>query len=325
MAKSKLDTTLEEIKKRYGVGAVLLGDETVKVERQKTGSLGLDIITGGGYGKGRFVEFVAPESSGKTTVCIHAMVTAQKDNPNKKVAFIDAEHAFDRFYAEALGLDMSSVIFCQPDNGEQALDILDSLIKSGEISLAVVDSIAALTPKSEIEGEMGESKIGLHARLMSQACRKLTAETGRTKTIVLWTNQIRDKIGVMYGSPEVSTGGNAMKFYSSIRIDLRKKQGNKDDSGALVDNKVTAKTIKNKLAPPYQKTEFDIVFGKGIDRESEIVSIGTEIGLIQKSGSWFSYGDTKLGQGAANVKELLRDNPELSDKLEKKIRTYFGI
>lgn len=323
--KDPLLDVIANMDKRFGKGAVIIGDTVIQTERQKTGSLGMDIITGGGWGKGRMVEIFAPESSGKTTLCIHTMIQAQKDNPDQKVAFIDAEHAFDRNYAEHLGLDMSQVIISQPDSGEQALEIAEALIASGKISVCVIDSVAALTPRAEIEGEMGDSKMGLHARLMSQACRKLTGVVSKTNTVLLWTNQIRMKIGVMFGSPETVPGGEALKFYASIRVDMRKSKGDDDSDGNRINSKVKAKTIKNKLAAPFQVTEFDIVFGEGIDRASEILAIAENIGIIKKGGSWFSYGETKLGQGAANVKELLRDNPELSDEIEIKIRTYFNI
>jgi recombination protein RecA len=323
--KDPLLDVLASMDKRFGKGAVIVGDTVIQTERQKTGSLGMDIITGGGWGKGRMVEIFAPESSGKTTLCIHTMIQAQKDNPDKRVAFIDAEHAFDRNYAEHLGLDMSQVIISQPDSGEQALEIAEALIASGKISVCVIDSVAALTPKSEIEGEMGDSKMGLHARLMSQACRKLTAVVSKTNTVLLWTNQIRMKIGVMFGSPETVPGGEALKFYASIRVDMRKSKGDDDSDGNRINSKVKAKTVKNKLAPPFQVTEFDIVFGEGIDRASEILAIAENLGIIKKGGSWFSYGDTKLGQGAANVKELLRDNIELCDEIENTIRQHFNI
>lgn len=323
--KDPLLDVIANMDKRFGKGAVIIGDTVIQTERQKTGSLGMDIITGGGWGKGRMVEIFAPESSGKTTLCIHTMIQAQKDNPDQKVVFIDAEHAFDRNYAEHLGLDMSQVIISQPDSGEQALEIAEALIASGKISVCVIDSVAALTPRAEIEGEMGDSKMGLHARLMSQACRKLTGVVSKTNTVLLWTNQIRMKIGVMFGSPETVPGGEALKFYASIRVDMRKSKGDDDSDGNRINSKVKAKTIKNKLAAPFQVTEFDIVFGEGIDRASEILAIAENIGIIKKGGSWFSYGETKLGQGAANVKELLRDNPELSDEIEIKIRAYFNI
>lgn len=323
--KDPLLDVLASMDKRFGKGAVIVGDTVIQTERQSTGSLGVDIITGGGWGRGRMVEIFGPESSGKTTLCIHTMIQAQIDNPNKRVAFIDAEHAFDRNYAEHLGLDMSQVIISQPDSGEQALEIAEALIASGKISVCVIDSVAALTPKAEIEGEMGDSKMGLHARLMSQACRKLTGVVNKTNTVLLWTNQIRMKIGVMFGSPETVPGGEALKFYASTRIDIRKSAGDKDDAGNVINSHVKVKTIKNKLAPPFQLTTFDIVFGEGIDRSSEILAIAENIGVIEKKGSWFNYGETKLGQGGGNVKQLLKDNPELSEEIEAKIREHFNI
>jgi recombination protein RecA len=323
--KDPLLDVLSSMDKRFGKGAVIVGDTVIQTERQSTGSLGVDIITGGGWGRGRMVEIFGPESSGKTTLCIHTMIQAQRDNPNKRVAFIDAEHAFDRNYAEHLGLDMSQVIISQPDSGEQALEIAEALIASGKISVCVIDSVAALTPKAEIEGEMGDSKMGLHARLMSQACRKLTGVVNKTNTVLLWTNQIRMKIGVMFGSPETVPGGEALKFYASTRIDIRKSAGDKDDAGNVINSHVKVKTIKNKLAPPFQLTTFDIVFGEGIDRSSEILAIGENLGIIEKKGSWFNYGETKLGQGGGNVKQLLKDNPELSEEIEAKIREHFNI
>ena len=323
--KAPLLDVLASMDKRFGKGAVIVGDTVIQTERQSTGSLGVDIITGGGWGRGRMVEIFGPESSGKTTLCIHTMIQAQLDNPNKRVAFIDAEHAFDRNYAEHLGLDMSQVIISQPDSGEQALEIAEALIASGKISVCVIDSVAALTPKAEIEGEMGDSKMGLHARLMSQACRKLTGVVNKTNTVLLWTNQIRMKIGVMFGSPETVPGGEALKFYASTRIDIRKSAGDKDDAGNVINSHVKVKTIKNKLAPPFQLTTFDIVFGEGIDRSSEILAIAENIGVIEKKGSWFNYGETKLGQGGGNVKQLLKDNPELSEEIEAKIREHFNI
>ena len=323
--KDPLLDVLASMDKRFGKGAVIVGDTVIQTERQSTGSLGVDIITGGGWGRGRMVEIFGPESSGKTTLCIHTMIQAQKDNPEKRVAFIDAEHAFDRNYAEHLGLYMSQVIISQPDSGEQALEIAEALIASGKISVCVIDSVAALTPKAEIEGEMGDSKMGLHARLMSQACRKLTGVVNKTNTVLLWTNQIRMKIGVMFGSPETVPGGEALKFYASTRIDIRKSAGDKDDAGNVINSHVKVKTIKNKLAPPFQLTTFDIIFGEGIDRSSEILAIAENIGIIEKKGSWFNYGETKLGQGGGNVKQLLKDNPELSEEIEAKIREYFNI
>jgi len=321
--KDPLLEALALLDKKFGKGATIMGDAVVNTERRKTGSLGLDIITGGGWGRGRIVEVFAPESSGKTTLAIHTMVESQRAGGT--VAFIDAEHAFDRQYAEALGLDMSTVIMAQPSNGEEALEIAETLISTGKIDICVIDSVAALTPRAEIEGEMGDSKMGLHARLMSQACRKLTSTISKTNTVVYFTNQIREKIGVMFGNPEVTTGGNALKFFASIRIDMRKKQGEKDASGGVVTNRVTVKTVKNKLAPPFKKCEFDIIFGQGIDRIGEIIEWGVEIDLIKKAGSWYSYGDTKLGQGTTGIRTLLQDNPELTDELEAKIRTFYQI
>ena len=321
--KDLLKDALADLDKRFGKGATIMGDTVVKVERSRTGSLGLDIITGGGYGRGRMVEVYAPESSGKTTLAIHGMVEAQK--LGGAVAVIDVEHAFDRFYAEALGLDMSKVIFSQPDNGEQALEIAEALIATGKISFLLIDSIAALTPKAEIEGEMGDSKMGLHARLMSQACRKLTGVIGKTNTVVYWTNQIREKIGVMFGSPETTPGGNAMKFYASIRIDMRKSAGDKDKDGQVVNSHVKVKTVKNKLAPPFQVAEFNIIFGKGIDRIGEIIDWSVNIDLIKKAGSWYSYGDVKLGQGTDGARKFLTENPDIANELEDNIREAYGI
>ena len=323
--KNKLDLALEQLDKTFGKGSVITGNQKIVTERQSTGSLGLDIITGGGWGKGRFVEIFAPESSGKTTLCIHTMVQAQKDHPNKKVAFIDAEHAFDKTYAENLGLKVDELLIAQPSSGEEALEIAEKLIATGLISVCVIDSVAALTPRAEIEGDMGDSKMGLHARLMSQACRKLTSIVSNTGTVLLWTNQIRMKLGVMYGNPETVPGGEALKFYASIRVDLRRAQGHKDDAGNVLDNRVTAKTVKNKLASPFQKCQFDIVFGKGISRESEILEFAVGLGIIKKSGSWFAYGDTKLGQGESKVRELLEDNIELAQEIESKIRKHYEI
>lgn len=313
--KRSLIDTIANINKIHGIGSVLSGNEVISIERMKTGSLTLDIITGGGYGLGRIVEVYGPESSGKTTLCIHTAIEAQRAFPNKKVAIIDAEHALDRDYCEHLGLDMSKVIISQPDNGEQALDILQALIESGEISMAFVDSIAALTPKSEIDGEMGDASMGGQARLISKAMRKLVGVISQTKTVVVFTNQLRSKIGIIFGNPETTPGGNAMKFYASMRIDIRKSAGDKDGD-EVINSKVTCKTVKNKLAPPFRKCHFDIVFGKGIDKASEILAISEEIGLIEKAGSWFSYKGSKLGQGAPAVKTMLRDNPELMNELE---------
>ena len=321
-----LEKALANILKKHGSGSILQGEDKVEYERIPTGSLGLDIITGGGYPLGRFVEVYAPESSGKTTVAIHGMIQAQKKYPDKRVAIIDSEHAFDRNYAEDLGLKMDEVLIVQPDNGEQGLDIANDLIESGEVSMIVIDSIAALTPKAEIDGEIGENKVGLHARLMSQACRVMTAKTQKHQTVVYWTNQLREKIGVMYGSPETTPGGNAMKFYASIRIDLRKSKGKDlDANGDITNSKVTARTVKNKTFPPFRSCEFDILFGEGIDKTSELLYYGEKSGVVQKAGSWYSYNGDRLGQGAASVKQLMRDNHEMCEEIEQKIREAYGL
>jgi recombination protein RecA len=288
------------------------------VESISTGSIGLDSALGvGGYPRGRVVEIYGPESSGKTTLTLHAIAECQKTGGI--AAFIDAEHAFDRFYAQNLGVNIDDLIISQPDHGEQALEITDNLIRSGAIDLIVIDSVAALTPKSEIEGEMGDSKMGLHARLMSQALRKLTSTISKTNCTVFFINQLREKIGVMFGNPETTTGGNALKFYASVRLDIRRSTQLKDSSGNAQGNKTRVKVVKNKVAPPFRVCEFDIMYGEGISKLGEIIDIGTEAGIIDKSGSWFSYGETKLGQGRDSVKKLLKDNPELSEELEKKI------
>lgn len=316
-----LKLTLDKLDKTYGKGAVMkMGDSVVQdVEVIPTGSIGLDIALGvGGYPKGRIVEIYGPESSGKTTLTLHAIAEAQK--AGGIAAFIDAEHAFDRFYAEKLGVDIDNLIISQPDNGEQALEIADNLIRSGAIDIVIIDSVAALTPKSEIEGEMGDSKMGLHARLMSQALRKLTSSISKTKCTVIFINQLREKIGVMFGNPETTTGGNALKFYASVRLDIRRSTQIKDTSGEVSGNKTRVKVVKNKVAPPFKSTEFDIMYGEGISRIGEILDLGVEYDIIKKSGSWFSYGDTKLGQGRDAVKTLLKDNPELLEELEEKIR-----
>ncbi|MFV0247952.1 MAG: recombinase RecA [Tenacibaculum sp.] len=319
-AKQKvLQLTLDKLDKIYGKGAVMkLGDSKVEdIEAIPSGSLGLDLALGvGGYPRGRIVEIYGPESSGKTTLTIHAIAEAQK--AGGIAAFIDAEHAFDRSYAEKLGVDVDNLIISQPDHGEQALEIADNLIRSGAIDILVVDSVAALTPKSEIEGVMGDSKMGLHARLMSQALRKLTATISKTNCIVMFINQLRDKIGVVFGNPEVTTGGNALKFYASVRIDIRRKVQIKD-ADKVIGNSTKVKIIKNKVAPPFQQAEFDIMYGEGISKAGEIIDLGVEHKIIKKSGSWFSYGDTKLGQGRDTVKRTLKDNPELMDELENKI------
>ena len=316
-----LKLTLDKLDKTYGKGAVMkMGDSVVQdVEVIPTGSIGLDLALGvGGYPKGRIVEIYGPESSGKTTLTLHAIAEAQK--AGGIAAFIDAEHAFDRFYAEKLGVDIDNLIISQPDHGEQALEIADNLIRSGAIDIVIIDSVAALTPKSEIEGEMGDSKMGLHARLMSQALRKLTASISKTKCTVVFINQLREKIGVMFGNPETTTGGNALKFYASVRLDIRRSTQIKDTGGEVSGNKTRVKVVKNKVAPPFKATEFDIMYGEGISRIGEILDLGVEYDIIKKSGSWFSYGDTKLGQGRDAVKTLLKDNPELLEELEEKIR-----
>jgi len=295
-----------------------LGDSPVeKVDIIKTGSIGLDAALGiGGLPRGRVIEIYGPESSGKTTLALHAIAEAQKTGGI--AAFIDAEHAFDRFYAQKLGVDVENLLVSQPDNGEQALEITENLIRSGAIDIIVIDSVAALTPKSEIEGEMGDSKMGLQARLMSQALRKLTSTISKTATCCIFINQLREKIGVMFGNPETTTGGNALKFYASVRLDIRRQSQIKDGDEA-VGNHVKVKVVKNKVAPPFRKAEFDIMFGEGISRTYEIIDLATELNIIKKSGSWFSYGETKLGQGRDAVKKILLDNPELADELEGKI------
>ena len=316
-----LKLTLDKLDKTYGKGAVMkLGDTVVEeVDVIPSGSLGLDTALGvGGYPKGRVIEIYGPESSGKTTLTLHAIAEAQKSGGI--AAFIDAEHAFDRFYAEKLGVDIDNLIISQPDHGEQALEIADNLIRSGAIDLVVIDSVAALTPKSEIEGEMGDSKVGLHARLMSQALRKLTGTISKTHCTVIFINQLREKIGVMFGNPETTTGGNALKFYSSVRLDIRRSTQIKDTDGSVLGNKTRVKVVKNKVAPPFKTAEFDIMYGEGVSKVGEILDLGVAYEIVKKSGSWFSYGDTKLGQGRDAVKTILLDNPELSDEIESKIR-----
>ena len=315
-----LQLTLDKLDKTYGKGAVMkLGDEVVEpVEAISSGSIGLDIALGiGGYPRGRVIEIYGPESSGKTTLTLHAIAECQKSGGI--AAFIDAEHAFDRFYAEKLGIDISELIISQPDHGEQALEIADNLIRSGAIDIIVIDSVAALTPKSEIEGEMGDSKMGLHARLMSQALRKLTGSIARTNCTVFFINQLREKIGVMFGNPETTTGGNALKFYASVRLDIRRSTQIKSTEAEVLGNRTRVKVVKNKVAPPFKTAEFDILYGTGISKIGEIIDICVETEVIKKSGSWFSYGETKLGQGKESVKKLLEDNPELLEELEKKI------
>ena len=314
-----LQAAMDRIEKNYGKGAIMkLGDENIQeIEVIPTGSLGLDVALGvGGYPRGRIIEIYGPESSGKTTLAIHAIAEAQKNGGI--AAIIDAEHAFDRFYAQKLGVDVNSLLIAQPDNGEQALEIADQLISSAAVDLVIVDSVAALTPKAEIEGDMGDNKVGLQARLMSQALRKLTATISKTNTTCIFINQLREKIGVMFGNPETTTGGNALKFYASVRIDIRKSTPVKDGEEVL-GHLTKVKIVKNKVAPPFRKAEFDIMFGEGISKIGEIIDLGVEHGIIKKSGSWFSYGETKLAQGRDAVKQLLADNPELAEELEAKI------
>lgn len=315
-----LEITLGKIEKSFGKGAVMkLGDQAISnIESISTGSIGLDAALGiGGLPKGRVIEIYGPESSGKTTLAIHAIAEAQKKGGI--AAFIDAEHAFDRFYAKKLGVDIENLLVSQPDNGEQALEITENLIRSGAIDIIVIDSVAALTPRSEIEGEMGDSKMGLHARLMSQALRKLTATISKTGCCCIFINQLREKIGVMFGNPETTTGGNALKFYASVRLDIR-RIGQIKDGEEVKGNRTRVKVVKNKLAPPFRKAEFDMIYGEGISRTGEIIDMGVEAQIVKKSGSWFSYGDTKLGQGRDAVRKLLLDNPELSEEIESKIK-----
>ena len=315
-----LQLTLDKLDKTYGKGPVMkLGEETAEeIESIPSGSIGLDHALGvGGYPKGRIIEIYGPESSGKTTLTLHAIAECQK--AGGICAFIDAEHAFDRFYAEKLGIDLEELIISQPDHGEQALEITDNLIRSGAVDIVVIDSVAALTPKSEIEGEMGDSKMGLHARLMSQALRKLTASISKTKCAVFFINQLREKIGVMFGNPETTTGGNALKFYASVRLDIRRSTQIKGPEAQVLGNRTRVKVVKNKVAPPFKTTEFDIMYGEGISKIGEILDIGVNNEIIKKSGSWFSYGETKLGQGRDTVKILFQDNPELLEELESKI------
>ncbi|MGV6828368.1 MAG: recombinase RecA [Flavobacteriales bacterium] len=317
-----LKLTLDKLDKTYGKGTVMKMGDTPEQEVDviPTGSLGLDVALGvGGYPRGRVIEIYGPESSGKTTLTLHAIAQCQKNGGI--AAFIDAEHAFDRYYAEKLGVDIENLIISQPDNGEQALEITDNLIRSGALDLIVIDSVAALTPKSEIEGEMGDSKMGLHARLMSQALRKLTSSISKTNCSVFFINQLREKIGVMFGNPETTTGGNALKFYASVRLDIRRSTQIKSTDGVVLGNKTRIKVVKNKVAPPFKLAEFDILYGQGISKVGEIIDLGVNFEIIKKSGSWFSYDETKLGQGREAVKTLLLDNPELMEELEQKIKT----
>jgi recombination protein RecA len=315
-----LQLTLDKLDKAYGKGTVMkMGDKAVEeVEVIPSGSLGLDLALGvNGYPRGRVIEIYGPESSGKTTLTLHAIAEAQK--AGGIAAFIDAEHAFDRNYAEKLGVDIENLIISQPDNGEQALEIAENLIRSGAIDIVVIDSVAALTPKSEIEGEMGDSKMGLHARLMSQALRKLTGTISKTNCTVFFINQLREKIGVMFGNPETTTGGNALKFYASVRLDIRRSSQIKEGEN-VIGNRTKVKVVKNKVAPPFKTAEFDIMYGEGVSKTGEILDLAVEFEIIKKAGSWFSYGDTKLGQGRDAVKVLIKDNPELADELEQKIK-----
>ena len=314
-----LQAAMDKIEKSFGKGAIMrMGEEKIEnVDAIPTGSIGLNAALGvGGYPKGRIIEIYGPESSGKTTLAIHAIAECQK--AGGVAAFIDAEHAFDRFYAANLGVDIDNLYISQPDNGEQSLDIADELIRSSAIDIIVIDSVAALTPKKEIEGDMGDSSVGLQARLMSQALRKLTSTIAKTNTTCIFINQLREKIGVMFGSPETTTGGNALKFYASVRLDIR-PYGKVKDGDDILGNQVRVKVVKNKVAPPFRKAEFEIIFGEGISKVGEIVDLGVEYNIIKKSGSWFSYGDSKLGQGRDATKNLLRDNPELCEELEAKI------
>ena len=314
-----LQAAMSKIEKDYGKGSIMkLGDDNIeKVDVIPTGSIGLNAALGvGGYPKGRIIEIYGPESSGKTTLAIHAIAEAQKQGGI--AAFIDAEHAFDRFYAAKLGVDVNSLLISQPDNGEQALEIADQLIRSSAVDIIVIDSVAALTPKKEIEGEMGDNVVGLQARLMSQALRKMTSTISKTSTTCIFINQLREKIGVMFGNPETTTGGNALKFYSSVRLDIRRVTSIKDGD-EVIGNQVRVKIIKNKVAPPFRKAEFEITFGEGISKTGEIVDLGVEYGIISKSGSWFYYNDTRLAQGRDAVKKVIKDNPELADEIEAKI------
>jgi len=314
-----LQAAMDRIEKNFGKGAIMkLGDDNIQeIEVISTGSISLNVALGvGGYPRGRVIEIYGPESSGKTTLAIHAIAEVQKSGGI--AAIIDAEHAFDRFYAQKLGVDVNNLLIAQPDNGDQALEIAEQLISSAAVDLVIVDSVAALTPKAEIEGEMGDNKVGLQARLMSQALRKLTATISKTNTTCIFINQLREKIGVMFGNPETTTGGNALKFYASVRLDIR-KAGPLKDGDEIIGNQVRVKVVKNKVAPPFRKAEFDIMFGEGISKTGEIVDLGVEYGIIKKSGSWFSYGETRLAQGRDATKQLIADNPELAEELETKI------
>ncbi|WP_346669458.1 recombinase RecA [uncultured Subdoligranulum sp.] len=319
--KAALETALAQIEKQFGKGAVMkLGaNVTMQVDAIPTGSLGLDLALGiGGLPRGRIIEIYGPESSGKTTLALHALAEAQK--MGGEVAFIDVEHALDPAYAAALGVDIDSLLVSQPDTGEQAMEICEALVRSGAIDAVVVDSVAAMVPRAEIEGEMGDSHVGLQARLMSQALRKLTGVIGKTNTVCIFINQLREKVGVVYGNPEVTTGGRALKYYSSVRIDVRRIEGLKDSTGAFIGNRTRAKIVKNKVAPPFREAEFDIMFGEGISKLGEILDLGVKLGIVQKSGAWFNYGEMRLGQGRDNAKQFLKEHPEVSDEIEKIVR-----
>ena len=319
--KAALETALAQIEKQFGKGAVMkLGANiTMQVDAISTGSLGLDMALGiGGVPRGRIVEVYGPESSGKTTLALQVLAEAQR--AGGEVAFIDVEHALDPTYARALGVDIDSLLVSQPDTGEQAMEICEALVRSGAIDAIVVDSVAAMVPKAEIEGEMGDSHVGLQARLMSQALRNLTGLIGKTNTVCIFINQLREKVGVIYGSPEVTTGGRALKYYSSVRIDVRRIEGLKDSNGSFIGNRTRAKIVKNKVAPPFREAEFDIMFGEGISKVGEIIDLGVKLGIVQKSGAWFNYGDVRLGQGRDNAKQFLKDNPAVADEIEKLVR-----
>ena len=319
--KAALETALAQIEKQFGKGAVMkLGaNVTMQVDAIPTGSLGLDLALGiGGVPRGRIVEVYGPESSGKTTLALQILAEAQK--MGGEVAFIDVEHALDPTYAAALGVDIDSLLVSQPDTGEQAMEICEALVRSGAIDAVVVDSVAAMVPRAEIEGEMGDSHVGLQARLMSQALRKLTGVIGKTNTVCIFINQLREKVGIVYGNPEVTTGGRALKYYSSVRIDVRRTEGLKDSTGAFIGNRTRAKIVKNKVAPPFREAEFDIMFGEGISKIGEILDLGVKLGVVQKSGAWFNYGEMRLGQGRDNAKQFLKDHPEVSDEIEKIVR-----
>ena len=324
--KAALETALAQIEKQFGKGAVMkLGaNVTMQVDAIPTGSLGLDLALGiGGVPRGRIVEGYGPESSGKTTLALQILAEAQK--MGGEVAFIDVEHALDPTYAAALGVDIDSLLVSQPDTGEQAMEICEALVRSGAIDAVVVDSVAAMVPRAEIEGEMGDSHVGLQARLMSQALRKLTGVIGKTNTVCIFINQLREKVGIVYGNPEVTTGGRALKYYSSVRIDVRRIEGLKDSTGAFIGNRTRAKIVKNKVAPPFREAEFDIMFGEGISKIGEILDLGVKLGVVQKSGAWFAYGGDKIGQGRENAKAYLREHPEIMDEIEHKVRVAYGL